>query len=31
MRKLFLPVVLLILSILALAEGTRIWEQSKFE
>ncbi|MBZ5567374.1 MAG: hypothetical protein LAN64_05925 [Acidobacteriia bacterium] len=31
MRKLFLLVVLLILSILALAEGTRIWEQSKFE
>ena len=31
MRKLCLLVVLFILSILALAEGTRIWEQSKFE
>ena len=31
MRKLFLPFCLLLLSILVLAEGTRTWEQSKFE
>ncbi|MGZ4820038.1 MAG: hypothetical protein ACXVZM_00425 [Terriglobales bacterium] len=31
MRKLFLPVSLLILSILVFAEGTRTWEQSKYD
>ncbi len=31
MRKLLLPLFLLLLSILVFAEGTRIWEQSKFD
>ena len=31
MRKLYLPLSLLLLSILVLAEGTRTWEQSKFD
>ena len=31
MRKLYLPLSLLLLSILVFAEGTRTWEQSKFD